>query len=86
TKNKTKNMKENLNNNQKLIKKTVDYFRSKDGEFFLNKRKAILFMVALIYVLSPIDIIPDFILGFGQGDDVIMALLSIFGIFLPRSK
>ncbi|MEG1791961.1 MAG: DUF1232 domain-containing protein [Clostridia bacterium] len=43
-------------------------------------------MVALIYVLSPIDIIPDFILGFGQGDDVIMALLSIFGIFLPRSK
>src|SRR3954469_14506943 len=37
--------------------------------------KALVPTIAMIYVLSPIDLIPDFILGLGQIDD-----LSIIGI------
>lgn len=33
--------------------------------------------VAAAYVISPIDIIPDFIPAFGQLDDILVALLSI---------
>lgn len=33
--------------------------------------------VAVAYVISPIDVIPDFIPVFGQLDDILVALLSI---------
>ncbi len=32
---------------------------------------------AIIYVLSPIDLLPDFILGLGQVDDIAIFLFSI---------
>lgn len=33
--------------------------------------------VAIAYVISPIDVIPDFIPVFGQLDDILVALISI---------
>ena len=32
---------------------------------------------ALLYVVSPIDLIPDFVVGFGQLDDLVIAALAI---------
>lgn len=42
---------------------------------------------AILYVLSPIDLLPDFILGLGQFDDVAIVFLSIalFVEFCPRA-
>jgi len=34
-------------------------------------------MVALAYIISPIDLIPDYILGFGQIDDVVILGLAL---------
>ena len=34
-------------------------------------------MVALAYIISPIDLIPDYILGFGQIDDVLILGLAL---------
>ncbi|GMQ84503.1 MAG: hypothetical protein BMS9Abin07_0067 [Acidimicrobiia bacterium] len=31
----------------------------------------------LVYVLSPIDLIPDFVIGFGQLDDIILSAVAI---------
>jgi uncharacterized membrane protein YkvA (DUF1232 family) len=46
--------------------------------------KAVL-LIPLIYVLSPIDIIPDFILGLGQLDDIgiILAGMRFFQSLVP---
>ncbi|GMQ98740.1 MAG: hypothetical protein BMS9Abin17_1267 [Acidimicrobiia bacterium] len=40
------------------------------------RRKALLGVV-LLYVISPIDLIPDFIVGFGRLDDIILLSLAI---------
>ena len=36
------------------------------------------FSAVIIYIISPIDIIPDFILGFGQIDDAAVLLLCLY--------
>lgn len=40
------------------------------------RRKAFA-VAALAYVMSPIDLIPDFIAGFGQFDDLVIAAIAI---------
>jgi len=40
------------------------------------RRKALVGFV-LLYVISPIDLIPDFIVGFGRLDDIILLALAI---------
>ena len=42
---------------------------------------------AIIYIVSPIDLVPDFILGLGQLDDIAIFFLSIalFIEFCPRA-
>ena len=37
----------------------------------------LVFSIGIIYILSPIDIIPDFYLGIGQIDDAVVLLLCI---------
>jgi uncharacterized membrane protein YkvA (DUF1232 family) len=43
----------------------------------VSARSTIIFMVALAYIVSPIDLIPDYILGFGQIDDVFILGLAL---------
>ncbi|MBQ6942262.1 MAG: DUF1232 domain-containing protein [Akkermansia sp.] len=41
-------------------------------------RSVVLYILAFIYVLSPIDFIPDALLGFGQADDALVLIAVIF--------
>jgi uncharacterized membrane protein YkvA (DUF1232 family) len=41
----------------------------------------LILLVAAIYVISPVDLIPDLILGLGQLDDIGVAMLAI-GVFI----
>lgn len=47
------------------------------GDRRVPMRKKVLLGIALTYVVSPIDLIPDFIVGFGRVDDVILLSLAI---------
>ncbi|MEA4912842.1 MAG: YkvA family protein [Oscillospiraceae bacterium] len=40
-------------------------------------RSAVIAVAAVIYLVSPIDIIPDTFLGFGQMDDLAVAVLAV---------
>jgi uncharacterized membrane protein YkvA (DUF1232 family) len=47
--------------------------------------KALVPLLAALYVLSPIDLVPDFIVGFGQVDDVgVLGLLALAAVALIR--
>lgn len=47
----------------------------------------VLFAVVVIYVLSPIDLIPDFIVGLGQLDDItlVVAAIAILHNIAPKA-
>ncbi|QEL12767.1 DUF1232 domain-containing protein [Kushneria phosphatilytica] len=38
----------------------------------LPKRAVVLMSVALLYIVSPLDLIPDFLLGWGWIDDIVI--------------
>jgi uncharacterized membrane protein YkvA (DUF1232 family) len=53
------------------------------------KTRALTIVLTLLYLFSPIDIVPDFILGPGQVDDtilLIMFIIEIFGIAFRNNK
>ena len=41
-------------------------------------KSIVIFLAALAYIISPIDLIPDYILGLGQIDDAAILGLSLF--------
>ncbi|MDY6824748.1 MAG: YkvA family protein [Thermodesulfobacteriota bacterium] len=38
----------------------------------------VVFLVAVVYILFPFDILPDFIPGYGQIDDALVAMLGLY--------
>lgn len=43
-------------------------------------RSKLVFGGTILYLVSPIDLVPDFIPGLGQVDDVVLAVLALHGI------
>ena len=43
----------------------------------MDTKSVLIPSIAIIYVLSPIDLIPDFLLGFGAVDDLIILTFAI---------
>ena len=41
-------------------------------------KSIVIFVVALTYIISPIDLIPDYIIGLGQIDDAVILGLSLY--------
>lgn len=48
----------------------------KDFTTFIKRNWRIL--LAIVYLLSPIDILPDFIAGLGISDDILVLLATLF--------
>ena len=57
-----------------------DYLKGSYRE--ISVKSIVIFIVALAYIISPIDLIPDYILGLGQIDDA--AVLGIALYFLEK--
>ena len=43
----------------------------------VSAKSIVIFIVALAYIISPIDLIPDYILGYGQIDDAVILGLAL---------
>lgn len=74
-----------MNDKQKLAEKLVSEARKGSP---WSPRSIILYLLAIIYVVSPLDFIPDALLGFGQLDDaaVVIAIIWYAIRLLSRGK
>ena len=59
-----------------LIPLIKDYWKGTYRDVSL--KSIVIFVVALAYIISPIDLIPDYILGLGQIDDAVILGLSLY--------
>ena len=59
-----------------LIPLIKDYWRGTYRDVSL--KSIVIFVVALAYIISPIDLIPDYIPGLGQIDDAVILGLSLY--------
>ena len=48
----------------------------------VSVKSIVIFLATLAYIISPVDLIPDYILGFGQVDDA--AILGLSLLFLEK--
>jgi uncharacterized membrane protein YkvA (DUF1232 family) len=44
----------------------------------VSTKSIVIFLAALAYIISPIDLIPDYMLGLGQIDDAAILGVSVF--------
>ena len=44
----------------------------------VSAKSIVIFVVALAYIISPIDLIPDYIIGLGQIDDAVILGFSLY--------
>ena len=59
-----------------LIPLIKDYWKGNYRD--VSAKSIIIFAVALAYIISPIDLIPDYIIGLGQIDDAAILGLSLY--------
>ena len=59
-----------------LIPLIKDYWKGTYRD--ISVKSIVIFVAALAYIISPIDLIPDYIIGFGQIDDAVILGLSLF--------
>ena len=59
-----------------LIPLIKDYWKGTYRD--VSVKSIVIFVVALAYIISPIDLIPDYIIGFGQIDDAVILGLSLY--------
>ena len=59
-----------------LIPLIKDYWKGNYRD--IPAKSIIIFAVALAYILSPLDLIPDYIIGMGQIDDAVILGLSLY--------
>jgi uncharacterized membrane protein YkvA (DUF1232 family) len=52
----------------------------------VSAKSIIIFAVALAYIFSPLDLIPDYIIGFGQIDDAAILGLALYFLEKDLSK
>ena len=59
-----------------LIPLIADYWKGKYRN--ISAKSIIIFVIALVYIISPIDLIPDYIIGIGQIDDIVILGLALY--------
>ena len=59
-----------------LIPLINDYWKGTYRD--VSVKSIVIFVVALAYIISPIDLIPDYIIGLGQIDDAVILGLSLY--------
>ena len=59
-----------------LIPLIKDYWQGSYRD--VSVKSIVIFVVALAYIISPIDLIPDYIAGLGQIDDAVILGLSLY--------
>ena len=59
-----------------LIPLIKDYWKGTYRD--ISVKSIVIFIVALAYIISPIDLIPDYIPGLGQIDDAVILGLSLY--------
>ena len=59
-----------------LIPLIKDYWQGTYRD--VSVKSIVIFVVALAYIISPIDLIPDYIAGLGQIDDAVILGLSLY--------
>ena len=59
-----------------LIPLIKDYWKGAYRD--ISVKSIVIFVAALGYIISPIDLIPDYIIGLGQIDDAVILGLSLY--------
>ena len=67
-------------NHRLLVPLIKDYWKGNYRD--VSIKSIVIFLAALIYIISPIDLLSDYLIGLGQIDDV--AILGLSLLFLEK--